>query len=1003
MAGQRDTGEEETYFKMQERRKIRKEAQRTKLGHLHMGQGQVDHWNMEHGDDMMDPEGPPLSRQSTHNSQQSLSYKSGPRSGQASRIQSRATSRAPSGANSRSHTPLPVEYDMPALDSDNEDDVPGPLPSIGSNQSNHGSSAALDGMKFGSYPDDPTGFRGRSPSMADSTTSFMSLGGEDLLHSDSFDEEYSFVPTLTLDQAQQAFRETLLGLEYLHYEGIVHRDIKPANLLMSQDRHVKISDFGVSYFGRPIREGEVEENVSEADATDFDDDKELAKTVGTPAFFAPELCYTNTDKEQPKVTEQIDVWSFGVTLYALIYGRLPFLAENEYELWNVIANDDVHISRKRLKAVGPTLPLNGQTQPPSPYRAAGELAYDNVDIDLHDLLRRMLVKDPLERIKLREVKRHPWTLKGMDNFMGWIDDTDPSRKTAGRRIQVDKTELDHAVVPITFLERARSALRKTAKQALTLATNVVKPGSDTRSDGSRRRAISSATSSGTDNLHMPYTPSTPVRGGIREYRRASLRGDEQYFASVSDLHEPERPFEHPLSQSLAASPEPSSNGDDPFGLDRAPNPSSVVTPMRVHSSSSIDTRPGAPDRTVSEAASIQTVVYRGHSRTAGGALADTIREEDFPYSGYFTDHLGNVFDGRLTRAPNSNDKGASRTKSVDRGVFAQDNKHGEPSVATSMTNAPGHIESSSVSPTPHSRPLGSAQSSQTNLNYDQPPASPMFFHPHIIQMAAGSQSSSSSPNFSKTVYSADSLDQRPATANRTSDAKTPPPRVYKPSTPESFEQAQRVLDRRRMIEEKAYLEQSRKGSPMTASRCPPSPDDLVSARRQEATGRAQSSSSVNTNSIPSQVTSPDVASPISSLNPLGSQEKLFPSVPSLPALVSSGSSVCADLEGEFLQHPGVVPVQAPLSSDSTPETLTPPSLSKQVSLEGEASDTVSEEGYNGDGDMMTINDDDSSDSDEGLTMGARKRRPVSSSMMPRRGTNASVGSTETAKKVVMDR
>lgn len=66
---------------------------------------------------------------------------------------------------------------------------------------------------------------------------------------------------------------------------------------------MKIADFGVSYFGRPIREGETEEDIFKEDAIDFDDDLELAKIVGTPAFFAPELCYTDLDVEQPEVTE----------------------------------------------------------------------------------------------------------------------------------------------------------------------------------------------------------------------------------------------------------------------------------------------------------------------------------------------------------------------------------------------------------------------------------------------------------------------------------------------------------------------------------------------------------------------------------------------------------------------------------------------------------------------------------------------------------------------------
>jgi serine/threonine protein kinase len=189
--------------------------------------------------------------------------------------------------------------------------------------------------------------------MADSIISHMS-SVDDVPH-DSFEEDFSFVPCFTIEQARSAFRDTVLGLEYLHYEGIVHRDIKPANLLWTKDHRVKISDFGVSYFGRPIREGETEENVSEADATDFDDDLELAKTVGTPAFFAPELCYTDLDHEQPKITEQIDVWSLGVTLYCLIYARIPFLAEDEYQLFRSIAKDDVYIPKRRLKPVDSAL------------------------------------------------------------------------------------------------------------------------------------------------------------------------------------------------------------------------------------------------------------------------------------------------------------------------------------------------------------------------------------------------------------------------------------------------------------------------------------------------------------------------------------------------------------------------------------------------------------------------------------------------------------------------
>jgi [calcium/calmodulin-dependent protein kinase] kinase len=124
----------------------------------------------------------------------------------------------------------------------------------------HGSASALEATQYDPYTEDPL-LKGRSPSINDSDISHMSLKDDiqhDTFKHDSFEDDFSYVPCLTLDQARLAFRDTVLGLEYLHYEGIVHRHIKPANILWTKDHRVKISDFSVSYFGRPVREGETE-------------------------------------------------------------------------------------------------------------------------------------------------------------------------------------------------------------------------------------------------------------------------------------------------------------------------------------------------------------------------------------------------------------------------------------------------------------------------------------------------------------------------------------------------------------------------------------------------------------------------------------------------------------------------------------------------------------------------------------------------------------------------
>ncbi|KAI9642730.1 hypothetical protein NHQ30_008461 [Ciborinia camelliae] len=1014
--GEDDQGNDEAYFETLKRRRQRKEMKRAKLLQF---QGNGEFWSLEHGDDDDEEDDrselPPLSRVTTRDSFISMSHTSIVRSNPGSIKSSRATSRAPTAQASRAPTPLPgtVDYDIGPIDSDNEEDAPGSYIS-------HASAMPLEGTMYGSYTEDPM-YRGRSPSMADSIISHMS-SVDGMTQHDAFEDDFSYVPCFTLDQARSAFRDTVLGLEYLHYEGIVHRDIKPANLLWTKDHRVKISDFGVSYFGRPIREGEAEENISEADATDFDDDLELAKTVGTPAFFAPELCYTDIDIEQPRITEQIDVWSLGITLYCLIYARIPFMAEDEYQLFKAIAKEDVYIPRKRLKAVDPGNPtshLSRRMGPwDGPYRDEGDLAYEEIDDELYDLLKRMLIKDPAERIKLREVKRHPWTIKGIENIIGWLDDTDPSRKAAGRRIEVDKSELERAVVPITFLERARSTLKKTLGKVTSVMRN-------DRSEGSRKRATSNATnaSSGAENPpHPPYTPH------LRETaRRASLRGDE-FFSSIGDSHNDHKEStEHPLAQSQTASP--NSVLCDPFQQEFSLSSPVGTTPKRSGSSlasSKVDARPGPPERTISGTPSIATIVHRGHSysRSVNHAFSGSPPPEEWPRSpGQFTDHMGQIFGGHLwnPRGRESlteiDESASTRARSVDRGLFNAEDKHSSASVAMSTAVAPGLFE----------QPTYSSETSPINPYFDKPLPSPLFFQPYIFDKLQP-VSSASTPNVMSTQYAASILDDRPATANRTPEGKTPAPRTYGASTPESFQRAQVQLDRRRKMEADANAKRivfdSSNLKIETASKrncpppnCPPSPDDEIFAQKQqEAAKRARSYSSVNSTSLisPGDMTSPsDVNSPISSVA-LGSQEQFFPSVPSLPALVSGSSSVSADPEGDMLQDPGMCRTE---TIYDTSETLTPPGFSKPSS-ENEPpliSDDhvaihlnadIDEEGYNGDGDGDNSMDAgmDDSDSDEGLTMMRKtpKTKLVGVTGHGRRGTNASVGSTDTAKKVSMD-
>lgn len=78
----------------------------------------------------------------------------------------------------------------------------------------------------------------------------------------------------------------------VHYHKIIHRDIKPSNLLLGDDGHVKLADFGVS---------------NEFEGTDA----MLSSTAGTPAFMAPEMMTEYEQSFSGKVRQNFFCWSTG--------------------------------------------------------------------------------------------------------------------------------------------------------------------------------------------------------------------------------------------------------------------------------------------------------------------------------------------------------------------------------------------------------------------------------------------------------------------------------------------------------------------------------------------------------------------------------------------------------------------------------------------------------------------------------------------------------------------
>ncbi|KAI3927525.1 hypothetical protein MKW92_040246 [Papaver armeniacum] len=163
------------------------------------------------------------------------------------------------------------------------------------------------------------------------------------------------------DEARKFFQQIISGVEYCHKNMVVHRDLKPENVLLDSKYNVKIADFGLSNI---MRDGQL-----------------LKTSCGSPNYAAPEVI-----SGKPYAGPEVDIWSCGVTLYALLCEALPF--------------DDANIPNlfKKIQGGIYTLP-------------------SHLSDGARDLILRMLVVDPMKRITIPEIRQHPWFLAHLPSYL----------------------------------------------------------------------------------------------------------------------------------------------------------------------------------------------------------------------------------------------------------------------------------------------------------------------------------------------------------------------------------------------------------------------------------------------------------------------------------------------------------------------------------------------------------------------------------------------------------
>lgn len=195
-------------------------------------------------------------------------------------------------------------------------------------------------------------------------------------------------------EAARLARDAARALAHAHEQGVIHRDVKPANMMLRKDGRLAVTDFGLA---KSLESGAL---------------TTTGLLIGTPYYMSPEA----VEGDRNKIGPLTDVYGLGATLYELLVGRPPFMAENAVALIRMICDEEPTPPRefnKEIPAVLEAITLKAMAKKPENRFASAKEFSEALDVYLGETMPSTLGAISEIPIPARRRRIVPWLAAGV--------------------------------------------------------------------------------------------------------------------------------------------------------------------------------------------------------------------------------------------------------------------------------------------------------------------------------------------------------------------------------------------------------------------------------------------------------------------------------------------------------------------------------------------------------------------------------------------------------------